>query len=119
MNALPKSPLLVRANEAFSLASSTRLIARIDRGYWACFLLLLGSSCAWGQFSIVVDIEKAPFQYSKSPDNNRVSRLRDELAGGQLKLEHTREQGNLRALLAALDISARIAERTFSRVYLI
>ena len=115
MNALPKSPLLVRANEAFSLASSTRLIARIDRGYWACLLLLLGSSCAWGQFSIVVDIEKAPFQYSKSPDNNRVSRLRDELAGGQLKLEHTREQGNLRALLAALDISESSQTLVFSK----
>jgi hypothetical protein len=67
-------------------------------------LILTGEGVARGQFSLVVDIEKAPFLYSASPDDNRVSRLRERLTNGLLSLEYTPDQGNLKSVLEALEI---------------
>lgn len=77
--------------------------------------LLCGSAAAWGQFNMGIDIEKAPFLYSESPDDNPVSRLREQLTAGDVALAYSPERGNLRALLAALDIHESSQVLVFSK----
>ena len=62
-----------------------------------------------------IDIEKPPFQYSQSPDDNPVSRLRDRLATGEVALEQLPEHGSLPALLAALEIPESSQVLVFSK----
>ncbi len=77
--------------------------------------LLCGCTAAWGQFNMGIDIEQAPFLYSKSPDDNPVSRLRDKLVAGDATLEYSPERGNLQALLAALDVPESSQVLVFSK----
>ncbi len=77
--------------------------------------LWLGGANLYGQFSMGIDIEKAPFEYSLAQDDNRVSRLRDRLQAGELQLEHSPERGNLEALLAALELPQSSQVLVFSK----
>ncbi len=62
-----------------------------------------------------IDIEKPPFLYSQSPDDNPVSRLRDRLTSGDAALEHSPERGSLPALLAALEVPESSQVLVFSK----
>ena len=76
-----------------------RCTSRIGLLLWLSFF----SSQVHGQ--IRIDLDKAPFNYMETEANNRVSRLVAKLDSKELELRYTREQGYLRSLLAALDIS--------------
>lgn len=88
--------------------------AKISLGLVGAWLLC-GSTVAWGQFNMGIDIEKAPFLYSASPDDNPVSRLRDQLTSGDVALEYSPERGNLQSLLAALDVPESSQVLVFSK----
>ncbi len=82
----------------------------------ACFLSQwLGAASLYGQFSMGIDIEKAPFEYTQAVDNNRVSRLRDRLQAGELQLAHSLERGNLEALLQVLELPQSSQVLVFSK----
>lgn len=67
------------------------------------------------QFTVQIDIEKAPFHYSQTPDNNRVSRLADRINNQEIQLEYTHKRGYLRSLLDALEISESSQTLVFSK----
>lgn len=75
--------------------------------------LLLGSvaSAQWNQ---KIDIEAAPLNYLATEDDNRVSRLIEQLQSKELKLAYTRQHGYLPSLLAALDIPQSSQALVFS-----
>jgi hypothetical protein len=82
----------------------------------AVFLTLAVTHCvARAQVGIDIDIEQAPFSYSDTEDDNRVSRLIDKLNSKQIKLEYTREHGYLRSLLEALQIPESSQTLVFSK----
>lgn len=76
-------------------------------------VLLLDSVPAVGQISI--DIEEAPFEYSETAADNRVSRLVDQLESSEVELEYTRANGYLRSILKALDIPESSQTLVFSK----
>ena len=65
-----------------------------------------------------IDIERAPFQYSETDDDNRVSRLIEKLKSKEIKLEYSREHGYLRSLLQALEIPESSQVLVFSKTSL-
>jgi hypothetical protein len=64
------------------------------------------------------DFEAAPINYSEAKPDNRVSRLIDAVEKGELKLETTREQGYLPALLKALEVPVESQMLVFSKTSL-
>lgn len=70
---------------------------------------------ATAQGTLGIDIEKPPFEYSQTPDNNRVSRLVERLKSKEVTLEHTDAHGYLKSLLAALEISESSQALVFSK----
>lgn len=90
---------------------------RLTRLVFAATALLvslpLGRAMAQG--TLTIDIEKPPFEYSQTPDNNRVSRLVERLKAKELTLEHTDPHGYLRSLLAALEIPESSQGLVFSK----
>lgn len=90
---------------------------RLTRLVFAATALLvslpLGRAMAQG--TLTIDIEKPPFEYSQTPDNNRVSRLVERLKAKELTLEHTDAHGYLRSLLAALEIPESSQALVFSK----
>lgn len=90
---------------------------RLTRLVFAATALLvslpLGRAMAQG--TLTIDIEKPPFEYSQTPDNNRVSRLVERLKAKELTLEHTDAHGYLRSLLAALEIPESSQGLVFSK----
>jgi hypothetical protein len=81
----------------------------------AFLTLAMGRGVVLGQLDIDIDIEQAPFRYSDTADDNRVSRLIDKLSSKQIKLEYTREHGYLRSLLEALEIPESSQTLVFSK----
>ncbi len=81
------------------------------------WLVAVTGTRASAQLSIVVniEIEKPPFEYSHTVDDNRVSRLIAKMASKQITLTHTQEQGYLRSVLASLDISESSQTLVFSK----
>ncbi len=67
------------------------------------------------QFTADINIEAAPFQYSKTEGDNRVTRLIDKLQKKELKLQYTHERGYLESLLEALEIPASSQTLVFSQ----
>ncbi len=65
-----------------------------------------------------IDIEEAPFHYSETEGDNRVSRLIEKLKAKEIKLEYSREHGYLRSLLQALEISESSQALVFSKTSL-
>lgn len=65
-----------------------------------------------------INIEKAPFNYSEADDDNRVSRLIDQLKAKEIKLEYSRENGYLKSLLQALEISESSQTLVFTKTSL-
>ena len=65
-----------------------------------------------------INIEKAPFQYSETEDDNRVSRLIEKVHSKEIKLEYSREYGYLRSLLQALEIPESSQALVFSKTSL-
>ena len=88
----------------------------------ACFALtiLLVPSIARAQLRVDVDIdiEEAPFHYTDTPDDNRVSRLIEKIKAKEVKLEYSREHGYLRSLLEALEIRESSQTLVFSKTSL-
>jgi hypothetical protein len=82
--------------------------------------LLLVPSIARAQLHVDVDIniEEAPFHYTDTPDENRVSRLIEKLKAKETKLEYSREHGYLRSLLKALEIPESSQTLVFSKTSL-
>lgn len=91
----------------------------IHLAVWLTLFGLMTSDCV-GQLSIDLDldIEEAPFQYTDTPDNNRVTRLIEKLKSKEIKLEYSREQGYLRSLLQALEIPESSQTLVFSKTSL-
>lgn len=69
-------------------------------------------------FTVDVDIEQPPFRYSKTDDDNPVSRWIDRLDSGEASLESSSKIGYLRAILEALDVSPATQTLVFSRTSL-
>lgn len=86
---------------------------------WLALLGLVASDCA-AQLSIDVDIdiEEAPFHYTDTPDDNRVTRLIEKLKAKEIKLEYSREHGYLQSLLEALEIPESSQTLVFSKTSL-
>jgi len=78
----------------------------------ACSLMALPTLA---QFTVSIDIEKAPFYYTETSDNNRVSRLIEKMNNKEVKLEYTPKRGYLESLLKALEISASSQTLVFSK----
>ncbi|WP_442507844.1 hypothetical protein SH528x_006783 [Novipirellula sp. SH528] len=85
---------------------------------FATLLVLCGSNIALAQLNLSFDIEKPPFEYTKTEDDNRVSRLIAKLKSKELKLKYTREQGYLASMLDALEIPASSQTLVFSKTSL-
>lgn len=90
---------------------------RLTRLVFAATALLVSQPLgrAMAQGTLTIDIEKPPFEYSQTPDNNRVSRLVERLKAKELTLEHTDAHGYLRSLLAALEIPESSQALVFSK----
>ena len=80
------------------------------------------SSLAWAQEfhsgasgTRLLAAEHPAIRYYKTPAANRVSRLADRLAGGQIELRYDREHGYLPALLASLDVPVSSQTLVFSK----
>ncbi|EMI21272.1 hypothetical protein RMSM_01803 [Rhodopirellula maiorica SM1] len=78
-------------------------------------LALCGSNVALAQQNVSFDIEKPPFEYTKTADDNRVSRLIAKLKSKEIKLQYTREQGYLASMLEALEIPPSSQTLVFSK----
>jgi hypothetical protein len=89
-----------------------------SRRIFGLFVLIVVASGSTAAAQLHLDIEKPPFEYSDTEDNNRVSRLITKLESKEIKLEYTREQGYLRSMLAALDISESSQTLVFSKTSL-
>lgn len=61
------------------------------------------------------NIESPPIEYSKTPDNNRVTDLTDKLKTGAATLEFDQKHGYLEALLKTLDIHVSSQTLVFSK----
>jgi len=68
--------------------------------------------------TIQIDIEAAPFRYSETFADNRVSRLITKLESKEIELEYTPQHGYLRSMLAALEISESSQTLVFSKTSL-
>ncbi len=68
-----------------------------------------------GQFTAEIDIEEAPFLYSETAGENRVTRMLNRLKNKEIELQYTRERGYLESLLAALEIPASSQTLVFSK----
>ena len=77
---------------------------------WCAF-----SACVLAQSTIDIDIEKPPFEYSETEDNNRVSRMIAKLESSEIKLDDSSEHAYLRSILAALEIPASSQTLVFSK----
>src|SRR6056297_759226 len=73
---------------------------------------------AAAQLDLNLDIADPPFDYVDTEDENPVSRLAAKLKSKEVKLEYTREQGYLKALLAELDIPESSQTLVFSKTSL-
>ncbi|QDT05393.1 hypothetical protein K227x_37930 [Rubripirellula lacrimiformis] len=80
----------------------------------ATFALAAGSP-ARGQFTVNIDIDQAPFQYTETPGNNRVSRLMHQLENKEVELDYTSQRGYLDSLLEALQIPPSSQTLVFSK----
>ncbi|MCA9138592.1 MAG: hypothetical protein KDB00_17595, partial [Planctomycetales bacterium] len=76
----------------------------------------LSGSASFAQLGI--DIEKVPFEYSKTAAENRVTRLIDAINAKSVELEYSDENGYLRSLLKALEISESSQTLVFSKTSL-
>lgn len=95
-------------------SESLRLIAILSAAILQCWL----AASLYGQFSMGIDIEQAPFQYTQTADDNRVSRIHESLKSGTLQLLYTSERGNLESLLQALEIPQSSQVLVFSKTSL-
>lgn len=98
----------------FSIRAS-RLPLGVLFTLWACFASI---ASAQPVVSVKFDIEKPPFEYSKTADDNAVSNLIRQLDSKALKLDHTDQHGYLRSLLAALDVPEASQTLVFSKTSL-
>ncbi|MCP4192537.1 MAG: hypothetical protein GY768_18135 [Planctomycetaceae bacterium] len=62
-----------------------------------------------------LDIELAPFKYSKTADNNQITELIDKLKSGDVTLEYDAKHGYLKSLLEALRIPVSSQVLVFSK----
>ena len=91
-----------------------------SRDRTARWLFLAFSICLFGRSDLAVaqlniDIEEAPFKYSETPADNRVSRLIEKLESKTLELQYTQENGYLRSILKALEIPESSQTLVFSK----
>ncbi|TWT66069.1 hypothetical protein [Allorhodopirellula solitaria] len=84
-------------------------------GLWVPLSTLVMTSPVEAQFTVDIDIEEPPFQYSETVGENRVTRLMEKLKSKEVELEYTRERGYLESLLAALDIPPSSQTLVFSK----
>lgn len=80
----------------------------------ATFHILIASHVCYSQF----EIEKAPFEYSKTQDQNAVTDLMTKLESGETTLKDESNFGYLRSLLAELGISRHSQSLVFSKTSL-
>ncbi|MGB7323988.1 MAG: hypothetical protein WBD31_03895, partial [Rubripirellula sp.] len=73
------------------------------------------SRSASAQLNMSVEIDKPPISYSDTPDNNRVTRLIDDVSSGKVKLDYSPDHGYLKSLLEALDIDESSQTLVFSK----
>ena len=76
--------------------------------------LLLTASPARGQF----DFDGPPIQYSSAPVSTQLTRLEEQIARGEGKLEFEGKQGYLRSLLKQLDVPVSSQVLVFSKTSL-
>ncbi|QDV43036.1 hypothetical protein Enr13x_28880 [Stieleria neptunia] len=93
----------------FELRIALRLVAIA-----VCCIVPFGAP-AGAQINLSIDIEKAPFEYSQTAADNRVSRLVNKLNAKTIQLEYSRETGYLRSLLRALEIPESSQTLVFSK----
>jgi len=77
--------------------------------------------CGWitlGASALAQEFEQAPIRYSDSKPENCVSRLIEQVAAGETKLEHEPHFGYLRSLLKALDVPMESQMLVFSKTSL-
>jgi hypothetical protein len=77
--------------------------------------------CGWillGASALAQEFEQAPIRYSESKPDNCVSRLIEQVAAGQTKLEHEPRFGYLRSLLQALHVPTESQMLVFSKTSL-
>jgi hypothetical protein len=84
---------------------------------WGCLCLLVPTG-ARGQFQQIIDIELAPFEYSQTAADNRVSRLQAQFEESGFQSTLGSPQAQLRALLEALEISTASQVLVFSKTSL-
>ncbi|WP_146520860.1 hypothetical protein [Stieleria varia] len=74
--------------------------------------------CWFNNFAVAqfqLDIEEAPFHYTETKAENRVTRLMERLESRELKLEYSPQQGYLQSLLKELDIPESSQTLVFSK----
>lgn len=82
-------------------------------------LVLLGpAQPSFSQLPMTVPLEEPPIEYSKTKDENRVSKLGQQLEQGELTLERHPVHGYLPAVLEALKISPSSQTLVFSKTSL-
>ena len=77
-------------------------------------VFLATSPACYSQF----DIEEAPFEYSKTQDDNLVTRLIAKVESGETSLEYDRDFGYLQSVLTEFDISRYSQGLVFSKTSL-
>ena len=77
-------------------------------------LFTLLPAVTFGQF----DIEKPPFNYSKTKDDNPVTRLKARIKSGDAQLEYDRSMGYLSSILKELDVYESTQALVFSKTSL-
>ncbi len=69
----------------------------------------------FAQVSVPIDIEMAPFHYTQTSADNRVSRLVEAMKAKEVHLKYTEERGYLGSLVEALEISESSQVLVFSK----
>lgn len=88
-------------------------MSRLPRSLFL-FPLLLSATNVCAQ----LDFEQPPISYSETRPTDRVTRLTDELRDGTRKLQWDKENGYLRSVLQALDVSPTTQTLVFSKTSL-
>jgi hypothetical protein len=86
--------------------------------FWLVLTGLLITFTADPNCDAQFDIEEAPFEYSKTPDQNAVTDLIERLGFGESQMEHSDDFGYLPALLKEFGISTYSQGLVFSKTSL-
>lgn len=104
---------------AFTLLSAPDVSKSILPNFpLAILLATLCSQLAWAQLTSPVPLEEPPIEYSRTSDDNRVSKLAAALRAGTTTLVEDENYGFLPAILQALEIPPASQTLVFSKTSL-